>query len=118
MRKIVDKYHNHPWFVAIAATCSILGLLLTIYALFPSKKPETPPPDKQPTPSIQIFQETPSIRTTYLRMEGTTLLNRAIRGYGFSPDEGFTLKPIWLKNEVYNDLEFTLSICNKLKAQR
>lgn len=51
-----------------------------------------------------VFQDVPNIRTMYLSIEGTTLLNRALRGIGFSQQDGFTLKPFWLKNEVFNDM--------------
>ena len=57
-----------------------------------------------------VFQKTPNIRVTYYIIEGPILLGSALRGYGFSPEDGFTLRPHWLKNQIYHDLESILSM--------
>lgn len=111
LSRLVQKHHNHPWFITIAALCSILGLALGVWALFPSKTPQpSPPTDK---PNNQVFQEVPNVRATYLRMEGTILLDRALNGFGFSAEDGFALKPIWLKNDVYQNLQSLIDLCRQ-----
>lgn len=112
LNRLVHKHHNHPWFITIAAICSILGVVLGVWALLPSKTPQAPPPATNQQAS-QIFQDAPNVRATYLRMEGTILLDRALNGFGFSPEDGFALKPIWLKNEVYQNLQNIVDLCKK-----
>lgn len=60
--------------------------------------------------SDPLYDEVPRIRTTYYRFEGTLLLDRAIRGYGFSKEEGFHLRPDWYQNRVFKDVESILSL--------
>jgi hypothetical protein len=111
LNRLVQKHHNHPWFITIAALCSILGLVLAVWALFLRKTPQPSVLTNQP--NDQLFQDTPNVRATYLRMEGTILLDRALNGFGFSPEDGFALKPIWLKNEVYQNLQSIIDLCKK-----
>jgi hypothetical protein len=111
LNRLVQKHHNHPWFITIAAVCSILGLVLAVWALFPNKTPQ--PSLLTNEPNNQVFQDSPNVRATYLRMEGTILLDRALNGFGFSPEDGFALKPIWLKNEVYQNLQSLIDLCRK-----
>jgi hypothetical protein len=111
LNRLVQKHHNHPWFISIAAVCSILGLVLAVWALFPSKNLQPSPPTNEV--NNEVFQDVPNVRATYLRMEGTILLDRALNGFGFSPEDGFALKPIWLKNDVYQNLQSLLDLCRK-----
>lgn len=39
--RIVKKIYNHPWFILIAGISSILGLALAIYAIWPTKAPQS-----------------------------------------------------------------------------
>jgi hypothetical protein len=111
LNRLVQKHHNHPWFITIAALCSILGLALAVWALFPSKT--TQPSLLTNEPNNHVFQDVPNVRATYLRMEGTILLDRALNGFGFSPEDGFALKPIWLKNDVYQNLQTLIHLCRQ-----
>lgn len=110
LNRLVQKHHNHPWFITVAALCSILGVVLGVWALFPSKTPPPLPPPNEPN---KVFQDVPNVRATYLRMEGTILLDRALNGFGFSPEDGFALKPIWLKNDVYQNLQSLIDLCRR-----
>lgn len=52
-----------------------------------------------------IFQETPQVRVTYYRFEGSILLRHVLSGTAFDPADGFAFRPIIIKNDVYRDLE-------------
>ncbi|HKO41779.1 MAG TPA: hypothetical protein VJU84_00690 [Pyrinomonadaceae bacterium] len=107
--RLIEKYHNHPWVLSIAAISSIIGL---VWAFMPMKKAEHPPSISSEITQVnnQNFQDTPNVRATYYRIEGAILLDRAMNGFGFSPADGFALRPVWLKNDVYQNLQ-GLSSC-------
>lgn len=111
----IQPHIEHRTRLLIVLFSSLVGISIVV-AISLVQSPDAEVKKNGPPPPV--FQETPNIRTTYLLMEGTTLLDRAIRGYGFSPEDGFTSKPFWLKNEVFKDLESILSTCNKAKASR
>ena len=100
-------------FTVLAGTASILGYFSTL--------PHPVERDGQHNNEItqqkreQLFQRIPNVRITYLRFENTILLDQVMNGFGFSPQEGFSTKPFWLKNGVYKDLS---SILSSLTGQR
>jgi hypothetical protein len=95
-------------FTVVSGTASIIGFFSTSHhvGLSDNAKPVN---QTAPRSAEQVFQNTPNVRITYLRFENTILLDQALHGFSFSPQDGFATKPFWLKNGVYKDISSILS---------
>ena len=105
LEKAWTKFRKNPRWAVLGLTCAAVLTLGGLYAGGFLGEVGRRAAEQMAQDPVIVFQVTPQVRFSYYLIEGTPLLDRAVRGFGFTERDGFASRPRWLQNEVLTNLQ-------------